>query len=108
MSDAAGTWPDRIYLQREDPDYTYPATGGEVTWCDIRIHEYDIEYARADLAPSPAPITKVEAARLAVAFDASHERLPSQTETQAFLAGLRAAQRHYGVLEQADDASAEL
>jgi hypothetical protein len=38
---------DRIFLQVcDDPDNDWV---GEVTWCEDRIHDEDVEYIRADL-----------------------------------------------------------
>lgn len=41
------TWPSRIFLQRAEGEPFNEAH--EVTWCQDRVHETDVEYVRVDL-----------------------------------------------------------
>ena len=51
MTDAIKTWPEKIYLQSgTGEELTFQdAIKVNITWCDERIEEHDVEYIRADL-----------------------------------------------------------
>lgn len=41
------TWPQRIWLQQEEPAPFNEHS--EVTWCQDKINQHDVEYVRVDL-----------------------------------------------------------
>ena len=45
------TWPETIWLQCCDEElHEYSVVESEVSWCVDKIHTYDVEYVRKDIA----------------------------------------------------------
>lgn len=60
MSDELKTWPERIWLQHSEDGYptpVYKVGTNEVSWCEDKVYDCDVEYVRADLSTS-APSTQ--------------------------------------------------
>ena len=72
--------PDRIYLVYGDvPEDTRHADCAEVTWCEDRVGESDVQYIRADLlVKMEADVQRLERSRVTLADGLEQEEAENQ------------------------------